>query len=265
MLVVMVVALAMLTAVVPVARADDVAGTVKRVIDGDTVDVVTPSGKVERVRIIGLDTPEVVDPRKAVQCFGREASARAKELLPVGSAVTLQGDPTQDTRDRYGRMLAHVIIGAEDGASPNFAVRMIGEGFAHHYVYRKPSTWAGELAAAQADAEANGRGLWAAETCGGQAYPKHDLEDDAPPPASSAIAVGEEEEPATGSGTVSAFDASAFIGQGDKFNCAAFENQAQAQAVLRLDPRDPNRLDPDRDGVACETLPAPRDRTPVKR
>jgi micrococcal nuclease len=262
---VMMVALAVAWAVVPVARAEDVAGTVKRVIDGDTVDVATASGKVERVRIIGLDTPEVVDPRKQVQCFGREASNRAKELLAVGSAVTLQGDPTQDARDRYGRVLAHVLVDAADGGSPNFAVRMIAEGFAHHYVYRVPSTWSAELAAAQEDAKANARGLWAGETCGGEAYPKRDLEDDATPPGSSAIAVGEEEAPEASSGAPTGFDPGAFVGQGDRFNCAAFANQAQAQAVLRADPKDPNRLDPDRDGLACETLPAPKDGTAVKR
>lgn len=241
----------------PVAHADDVTGTVRRVIDGDTVDVAVASGKVERVRIIGLDTPEVVDPRKPVQCFGREASARAKELLPIGSAVTLQGDPSQDARDRYGRVLAHVLVDASDGGSPSFAVRMIGDGYAHHYVYRVPSTWAADLAAAEADAQANARGLWSPDTCAGQAYPKRDLEDDGEAPASTAVVVGAPDP--------DAFDPSPYIGKGDAFNCAAFKSQADAQAVLRADPKDPNRLDPDRDGVACESNRAPFDRVPVKR
>ena len=68
--------------------------------DGDNVDVVVASGKVERVRIIGLDTPEVVDPRKPVQCFGREASNRAHALLD-GTSVYLESDPTQGTLDKY--------------------------------------------------------------------------------------------------------------------------------------------------------------------
>jgi hypothetical protein len=59
------------------------------------------------------------------------------------------------------------------------------------------------------------------------------------------------------------FDASAYVGQGDKYNCADFASQAQAQAVLREDPSDPNKLDGDNDGIACESNPAPVDLTPV--
>jgi len=59
------------------------------------------------------------------------------------------------------------------------------------------------------------------------------------------------------------FDARTFIGKRNAFNCPAFASQAQA--VLRADPRDPNRLDPDRDGIACKSLRAPKDTTPVKR
>ncbi len=62
-----------------------------------------------------------------------------------------------------------------------------------------------------------------------------------------------------------AFDPTRYIGQGDRYNCADFASQAQAQAVLRADPRDPNKLDSDRDGIACESNPAPRDLNPVPR
>ena len=61
------------------------------------------------------------------------------------------------------------------------------------------------------------------------------------------------------------FDPTNYIGQGDAFNCNAFASQAQAQAVLRADPGDPNRLDGDRDGRACENNRVPRDLTPVAR
>ena len=61
------------------------------------------------------------------------------------------------------------------------------------------------------------------------------------------------------------FDPRSFIGRGDAFNCGDFASQAQAQAVLRADPADPNRLDGDRNGVACETNPMPRDLVPVTR
>lgn len=56
-----------------------------------------------------------------------------------------------------------------------------------------------------------------------------------------------------------------YLGQGDAFNCPVFASQADAQAVLRADPTDPNKLDADKDGIACETRPAPRDLVPVPR
>jgi len=62
--------------------------SVVRVVDGDTVDVQFGDGTTDRVRLIGIDTPEVVDPRKPVQCFGREASAHAHDLLD-GQAVSI--------------------------------------------------------------------------------------------------------------------------------------------------------------------------------
>lgn len=65
---------------------------------------------------------------------------------------------------------------------------------------------------------------------------------------------------------VSGFDPLRFIGQGDRYNCGDFASQAQAQAVLRADPSDPNGLDGnDNDGIACETRPSPIDRVPVAR
>lgn len=62
-----------------------------------------------------------------------------------------------------------------------------------------------------------------------------------------------------------AFDTAPFLGMGDAHNCNAFANQAQAQAVLRADPTDPNRLDADNDGIACESNRVPRDTERVER
>jgi excalibur calcium-binding domain-containing protein len=59
------------------------------------------------------------------------------------------------------------------------------------------------------------------------------------------------------------FDPLPFIGLGDAYNCPDFASQADAQAVLRADPTDPNRLDADRDGIACESNRAPKDLVPV--
>ena len=80
--------------------------TVTNVVDGDTIQV-DANGQRLKIRMIGLDTPETVDPRKPVQCFGREASAQAKTILG-GQSVYLETDPSQDSVDRYGRTLTYV-------------------------------------------------------------------------------------------------------------------------------------------------------------
>lgn len=135
--------------------------TVVRVVDGDTVDVKI-GDKVERLRLIGIDTPETVDPRKTVQCFGAEASNKAKTIL-TGKKVSLQADPTQDNRDKYGRLLRYVYL--ENGT--NFNKMMITEGYAHEYTYYVPYQMQSEFKAAQKDAEQNRRGLWSPATCNG--------------------------------------------------------------------------------------------------
>ncbi|HEY3083797.1 MAG TPA: excalibur calcium-binding domain-containing protein [Chloroflexota bacterium] len=61
------------------------------------------------------------------------------------------------------------------------------------------------------------------------------------------------------------FDPTAYLGQGDRYDCPNFRSQAEAQAVLRADPTDPNILDQDRDGIACESNPPPRDTNRVSR
>src|ERR1700742_1126862 len=89
-------------------------GRVVRVVDGDTLRV-RLGGREERVRYIGVDTPESVKPGTPVQCFAKAASAANKRLGP-GRAVKLVRDA--ETRDRYGRMLAYVYR-ASDGLFVN--------------------------------------------------------------------------------------------------------------------------------------------------
>jgi len=134
---------------------------VVQVVDGDTIKV-DENGRTETVRIIGIDTPETVDPRKPVQCFGREASVKAHELLD-GQRVYLTPDPTQDSRDRYGRLLAYVD--REDGL--DYGLWMISNGYAHEYTYHLPYQRQAAYRAAEAEARAAERGLWAPYTCGG--------------------------------------------------------------------------------------------------
>ncbi len=127
---------------------------VVRDVDGDTV-VVNVNGKNETIRLIGVDTPESVDPRKPVQCFGKEASAFTDGLL-WGSAVYLVRDPSQDNRDKYGRLLRYVLL--PDGSNVDFL--LIFEGYGHEYTYHVPYAYQKEFKAAQAQAREQSRGLW---------------------------------------------------------------------------------------------------------
>ena len=106
--------------------------TVIKVVDGDTIWV-DANGKRQKIRMIGLDTPESVDPRKPVQCFALEASAQAKTILG-GQSVYLETDPSQDTFDKYGRTLAYVWT----ASGRLFNLDMIADGYAHR-VHLRPA------------------------------------------------------------------------------------------------------------------------------
>lgn len=134
-----------------------------RVIDGDTIDIQI-DGKIERLRLIGINTPETVDPRKPVECFGREASDKAKTLL-VGKKVALESDPSQGERDKYSRLLRYVFL--EDGT--NFNLEMIATGYAYEYTYEGEYRYQSSFKSAQKSAEANNLGLWGAN-CASQTY-----------------------------------------------------------------------------------------------
>jgi micrococcal nuclease len=127
---------------------------VKRVVDGDTI-IVHVRGRDERVRLIGIDTPETVDPRKPVQCYGKEASDHTKSLLPPGTAVRLERDV--EPRDKYDRLLAYVYR-ASDGLFVN--LELARDGYAQLLTIPPNVTYVDQLRAAVADARRAGRGLW---------------------------------------------------------------------------------------------------------
>lgn len=133
---------------------------VVRVIDGDTIEV-SINNNIERVRIIGINTPETVDPRKSVECFGREASKKAKEYLE-GKTVELEADPTQGNRDKYGRLLRYVWL---NNRTVDFGKLMILTGYAYEYTYNLPYKYQSEYKQAQKEAEAAKLGLWADGVC----------------------------------------------------------------------------------------------------
>jgi micrococcal nuclease len=134
---------------------------VTKVVDGDTIWVGTDTGDV-KVRLIGIDTAETVDPNEPVGCYGPEASAEAMRLL-AGASVYLELDASQGDTDRYGRTLAYVWL--EDGRMFNEV--MIRDGFAIEYTYDDPYAYQAEFRAAQTAAQDQGAGLWS--VCGGTA------------------------------------------------------------------------------------------------
>jgi micrococcal nuclease len=134
---------------------------VTSVLDGDTIKI-SMNGEIETLRLIGIDTPETVDPRKEVQCFGIEATNRAKELLN-NQKVAIEYDSSQGERDRFGRLLVYVFL--EDGTS--FNKKMISEGYAYEYTYNSKYKYQSEFKQAEVNAQSNNTGLWSPDTCNG--------------------------------------------------------------------------------------------------
>ena len=130
-----------------------------RVVDGDTI-IVLIDGVLEKIRIIGVDTPETVDSRKSVQCFGRKASEFTKLLLE-NKTIWLEDDPTQGDRDKYKRLLRYVFL--TDGTLVN--QKIISEGYGHEYTYRIPYKYQTEFRSAERNAREYKKGLWADGAC----------------------------------------------------------------------------------------------------
>lgn len=127
-------------------------GTVVKVTDGDTLKVRIHGVGIRDVRIIGIDTPEVYG---GVECGGRRASRRMNALAPVGSTVSLISDPSQDDRDRYGRLLRYV---ERKGKDVGRAQVNLGE--ARVYVFDRPFRRTSDYKRVQRDARRDDRGSW---------------------------------------------------------------------------------------------------------
>jgi micrococcal nuclease len=214
---------------------------VVKVIDGDTIDV-SIDGKTERLRLIGVDTPETVDPRKPVQCFGKEASNHAKELL-TGKKVSLERDDSQDDRDKYDRLLRYVFL--EDGT--NYNKQIIADGYAHEYTYNIPYKYQSSFKQAQKDADSNNKGLWSSDTCNGNTTQEAKKETSSvteqqePQNNTTQVAPTQPAAPTTPSTDTSVYYA----------NCTAVR-AAGADPIYAGQPGYSSKLDRDGDGVACE-------------
>jgi endonuclease YncB( thermonuclease family) len=110
-------------------RARTIRARVVAVTDGDTLKVRYRRRRRD-VRIIGIDTPETKRPGVGIECGGPQASAKMARLAPTGARITLRTDPTQDTIDRYGRLLAYVGRAGRD-----LGRAQIAAGWAKTYVY----------------------------------------------------------------------------------------------------------------------------------
>lgn len=201
--------------------------TLVKVVDGDTI-AVSIKGKNETIRIIGIDTPEVADPRKTVECFGKEASRHAKLYFEdTDKKLWLESDPTQGDRDKYQRLLRYVFT---DDGSVDYGKVTIALGYANEYTYNTPYKYQQVYKQAEKEAREAKKGLWADDACVGSTT------------NTSADTTG---------------STNTYSG-GDK-DCSDFATHAEAQAYFESKGGSPtnnaDKLDADRDGIACESLP----------
>lgn len=127
------------------------AALVIAVVDGDTIKVRYDDGAVATVRLIGIDTPEM----RPVECFGPQAKQAAREYM-LHKRVRLQPDTTQSDLDKYGRQLRYVWLGPD-----LINLRLVSNGFAREYTYKKPYAYKQQFVYAQRVAQAFTNGLWA--------------------------------------------------------------------------------------------------------
>jgi micrococcal nuclease len=135
-------------------------GRVVKVVDGDTIGVIM-AGRREKVRYIGVDTPETKHPTKGLQCYGRAASAFNRRLVG-GERVRIVRDVEE--RDRYGRLLAYVYR-LRDELFVNAELARLG--YAQPLAIAPDIRYAPRFTALAREARRAGRGLWSA--CGSTA------------------------------------------------------------------------------------------------
>lgn len=138
--------------------------TVKRVIDGDTfvIENKNANNNEIKVRMLGVNTPETVDPRRPVECYGKEASSYLKSLIE-GKEIYLQTDASQGDYDKYNRLLAYVI----NDSGEDINKKMILDGYAYEYTYQNANPYQKQKEYKQSEnlAKFGERGLWNKDNC----------------------------------------------------------------------------------------------------
>jgi micrococcal nuclease len=218
---------------------------VVKVIDGDTIEIeLLKSKQKEKIRMIGVDTPETVDPRKPLQCFGKEASNNTKKLL-LNKYVYLEKDPLVGERDKYNRLLRYVFFENDI----NFNEFIIKQGFAYEYTYKKQNyKYQSKFKIAEKEARENKKGLWADEVCENKkdiVKYKKDI-------------VKYKKDIAKSVGTYyQKQDKTKCSCSKDIYNCKSFKTQKEAQTLFNCCggiKNDIHKLDRNKDGIVCETL-----------
>jgi len=224
--------------------------TVIRVIDGDTIEVLV-AGKTEKVRFIGVDTPETVDPRKTVQCFGEKASTATKETL-TNHIVWLESDSTQGDRDKYSRLLRYVWT---DNGKVDFGKVLIATGYAYEYTYNTPYKYQADYKQAQLQAEQGKKGLWADGAC-----PVTPTVTKSPTAVPTKITIIKPTLIPTKTAPVSTSGGCKYSCSGPDKDCADFSSHTEAQTFFDCCgftvEDDPMKLDSTGigDGIACESI-----------
>ena len=210
------------------------------VIDGDTIDVDLGEGNIKRIRYIGVDTPESVDPRQPVQCFSKEATAKNKELVENG-IVGLEKDVSET--DKYGRLLRYVYMG---DLFINHV--LVAEGYASAISYPPDMKYQDKLKQAEQEARTANKGLWNA------------CNTDTPIPTTKPTTPTGTTNNNTSTGTTSGGGACKYSCSSPDRDCSDFSSHDEAQAFFNCcgftAQNDPMKLDAVGvgDGIACENI-----------
>lgn len=238
------------------------------VIDGDTINVLV-NGISEKIRLIGIDTPETVDPRQPIQCYGKEAANKIRELVG-NNVVILESDATQSDRDKYERLLRYVFL--DDGT--DVGKTLIEGGYAHEYTYDIPYAYQQSYRQAERIAETNKRGLWSSTACPSPTVKPITNPTKIPTliptfwptkkpttvPTTTSLPINQPTERSNNNsgGLNTSYDCN-----GPDLDCGDFSTHAEAQGFFNecgfTAANDPMRLDGRGndvdDGIACESLP----------
>ncbi len=221
-----------------------------RVIDGDTLEVAF-KGQSERVRLIGVDSPET---NKGPLCYGAEATEKARELLGASDGkVMLEKDVSE--RDRYGRLLRYVWLPGQ-GEPTMLNLEMAKQGYARAAAYPPDVKHQRHFEEVEKLARAQNLGLWGAcSRFGAPLTAKTPPLVEMTPTEASPTPDAADQNPV---GVAPPTPTLLYDPNGPDRDCSEFPTQADAQRFFIAaggPERDPHRLDNDHDGIACESLP----------